>query len=200
MVRAVRHREALGPFCMIPSRLCSGRDVHLLRGAESTTEVRHDAESPIKDLDHLRGLPVALDLPAWGRPRLRCSGCLCPLLHAKSVLPCPAGSSFNFPTDISISIFVTIPSPNPPLPACVGQAILPPHTFQEHTHTQRDARAQQGVTTHSASSARCRGKSHPWSWCIFLVFALALAKKYFRIKKLVTPQDLGTTDVSLRNV
>ena len=36
------------------------------------------------------------------------------------------------------------------LPQGVGQAILPPHTFQE-THTQRDARAQQGVTTHSAS-------------------------------------------------
>ena len=135
MVRAVRHREALGPCEVIPSRLCSGRDVHLLRGAESTTEVRHDAESPIKDLDHLRGLPVALDLPAWGRPRLRCSGCLCPLLHAKSVLPCPAGSSFNFPTDISISIFVTIPSPNPPPPACVGQAILPPHNYNNESST-----------------------------------------------------------------
>ena len=85
MVRAVRHREALGPCEVIPSRFCSGRDVHLLRGAESTTEVRHDAESPIKDLEHLRGLPVALDLPAWGRPRLRCSGCLCPLLHASEV-------------------------------------------------------------------------------------------------------------------
>ena len=51
MVSAVRHREALGPCEVIPSRFCSGRDVHLLRGAESTTEVRHDAESPIKDLD-----------------------------------------------------------------------------------------------------------------------------------------------------
>ena len=85
MVRAVRHREALGPFCMIPSRLCSGRDVHLLRGAESTTEVRHDADRRSRTSTHLRGLPVALDLPAWGRPRLRCSGCLCPLLHASEV-------------------------------------------------------------------------------------------------------------------
>ena len=114
MVRAVRHREALGPCEVIPSRFCSGRDVHLLRGAESTTEVRHDADRRSRTSTHLRGLPVALDLPAWGRPRLRCSGCLCPLLHAKSVLPCPAGSSFNFPTDISISIFVTIPFPQQP--------------------------------------------------------------------------------------
>ena len=83
----------------------------------------------------------------------------------------------------------------------MGQAILPPHTFQE-THTRNATHALNKALLLTLPLQRvAEGKANPLSWCIFLVFALALAlAKYVRIKKLVTLQALSTTNVSLRNV